>query len=164
MSRRSTLFVCGGLLFALALVLSAPGATRADIVSYAIVQKDGSLRVSGRTIRLFGIYIPPTGRFCQTKLRPSRCGQRAVLALDFRAHGFVRCRKQWRNNDGSITAVCWVDGQGSVLDDPEDLGAWMLRQGWALALPDAPFEYHALERIARAHHRGVWGFQVDSIR
>ncbi len=164
MSRRLTLFICGGLWLALALVLSAPVPARADFVNYAIVQDDGSLRVSGWTIRLFGIYIPPTRRTCQTHLRPGRCGQRAVVALDFKTHGFVRCRKQARNRDGSITAVCWVNGQGSVLADPEDLSAWMLRQGWALALPDAPFEYHALERIARARRRGVWGFEVDSVR
>lgn len=136
----------------------------ADIVSYAIVQDDGSLRVRGRTIRLFGIYIPPTGRTCRTVVRPVRCGPRAVLALDFKISGFVHCEEKSTNADGSISAVCRVDGGRSLLSPREDLGAWMLIQGWAVALPGAPFEYVTLEKIARAHHRGVWGFQVDSVQ
>jgi endonuclease YncB( thermonuclease family) len=38
-----------------------------------------------------------------------------------------------------------------------------LNQGWALALPGAPFSYVALERIAQSRGRGLWGFQADSI-
>jgi hypothetical protein len=30
-------------------------------------------------------------------------------------------------------------------------GAYLIQRGWALALPTAPFEYHAMERIARAN-------------
>ena len=33
----------------------------------------------------------------------------------------------------------------------------------ALALPDAPFEYHALEKIARHRGLGVWGMPADRI-
>ena len=44
------------------------------------------------------------------------------------------------------------------------LGAYLIGEGLALALPNAPFAYHAEEKIARANGRGVWGFQVDSIR
>ena len=46
---------------ALSILLSLSVATKAlaaDISSYAFVQDDGSLRVDGRAIRLFGIYIP----------------------------------------------------------------------------------------------------------
>ena len=63
----------------------------------------------------------------------------------------------------SINAVCEVKGQGSMLTPREDLAAWMLRNGWAVALPDAPFEYHVFEDIARTHKRGIWGFQVDHV-
>ena len=43
------------------------------------------------------------------------------------------------------------------------MAAWLISEGWALALPDAPFEYVALERIAHAQQRGVWGFTVDRL-
>jgi endonuclease YncB( thermonuclease family) len=123
----------------------------AEITSYAIVKEDGTLRLRGRTIRLYGIYIPATDRTCQTFTRPVNCGTRAVLALEFKiGANFVSCEPQWRNDDRSITAVCHVEG--------EDLGAYLIERGWALALPDAPFEYVALEKIARSRGIGVWGF------
>lgn len=128
----------------------------AEISSYAIVQHDGTLRVDGRTIRLYGIHIPPTGDTCRTNERPVRCSSRAALALEFKIQGFVHCSPQGRFDDGSITAIC--------LADDVDLSAYLLERGWALALPDAPFEYQALERIAQQRQMGVWGFPVEPIR
>jgi endonuclease YncB( thermonuclease family) len=129
----------------------------ADISSYAFVQPDGSLRISGETIRLYGIYVPPTDQSCRTFERPIECGSRAQLALDFHIGvEFVHCEEKARQADGSLIALCRARG--------EDLSAWMLQRGWAVAVPDAPFEYVALERIARAKGLGVWGFPVDIIR
>jgi endonuclease YncB( thermonuclease family) len=129
----------------------------AEISSFAFVQSDGTLRVSGETIRLYGIYVPPTDQSCRTFERPIECGTRASLALDFHIGvEFVHCEVKLRHQDGSLTALCRVRG--------EDLSAWMLQKGWALALPDAPFEYTAFEKIARARGLGVWGFPVDVIR
>lgn len=139
-----------------------PAQVRADIESYAIVKDDASLLIRGKTIRLFGIYIPPSAKHCGTTLRPARCASRASLALDFLIQGFVRCTEKGKYRDGSISALCRV--RHTAFSDGQDLGAYLIREGWALALPNAPFEYLALQRIARAHHKGVWGFQVDSIR
>jgi len=44
------------------------------------------------------------------------------------------------------------------------LSEWMLQSGWAVALPDAPFEYSAMESIARSRGIGIWGIPVDVIR
>ncbi len=125
-----------------------------DIVSYAIVQDDGSLQVSRKKIWLYGIYIPATDRTCRTYILPIRCGPRAVLALDFKIGPyFVHCEEKSENPDGSINAVCKVKD--------EDLAAWMLSQGWAVTRPDAPFEYAVLEKIARHKGRGIWGRIID---
>jgi endonuclease YncB( thermonuclease family) len=79
------------------------------------------------------------------------------LALDFKIGAeFVRCNVQTRNSDGSVTGFCTARG--------EDLAAIMLQSGWAAALPDAPFEYSALEKIARSRGVGVWGIPVDRPR
>ena len=145
------------LLLTIVLGLWSPAGRPADLVSYASVREDGSLLVRGRTVRLYGVYIPPTERTCQTFLSPVRCAPRAVLQLDFKIGSrFVHCDRQARSSDGSVSAICRVNG--------EDLGAWLLSQGWALATPDAPFEYHALERIARSRQVGVWGFAVDAVQ
>jgi endonuclease YncB( thermonuclease family) len=137
-------------------------ATASEIVSYAIVQDDGSLRVRGKTIRLFGIYMPRTERNCRTDFSPPLCGNRPVRALKTRIRGFVRCLPQGKFSDGSLSAVCYVDGDSST-EPPIDLGAWLLEQGLAVAGPGAPFEYQTLQRIAEINRRGVWGFQVDQI-
>ena len=125
----------------------------AQVSSYAFVNDDGSLRIKGRTYRLHGVHIPATAPSCRTFERPVPCGSRAALALDFKIQGFVRCETRDRNDDGTVSAYCTTDG--------EDLAAYLLERGWALALPIAPFEYQALEKIARHRGLGVWGFPVE---
>lgn len=143
-------------------LLAAATAMARDFSSYASVADDGTLRVGTRKVHLYGIYIPPTGYTCRTFFSPPVCGSRATLALDFKIQGFVHCEEKSRNRDRSINAVCYV--KRSNFSQGEDLGAYLIRQGWALALPDASFEYHALEKIARQQSAGVWGFSVDGIR
>lgn len=149
-------------LLPLVFLLCAASVAAADIVSYAIVRDDATLRVQGKTIRLFGVYPVDTRRFCDPTFRPARCQTRASVALASKIQGFVRCQPRRRLRDGTISAICYVEGPG-LLDPPVDLGAYLIEQGWAVALPDAPFAYHTLEKIARVRRRGVWGFQADSI-
>ena len=150
------------ILLALGLLFGHGAAVGADIVSYAIVQDDATLRVQGKRIRLFGVYPVDLRRFCDDTFRPARCQTRAAVALASKIQGFVHCDPRVQYRDGAIGAFCSVTGDG-VLDPPVDLGAYLIREGWAVALPDAPFEYHTLEKIARVNGRGVWGFQADSI-
>lgn len=147
--------------FILCCLLAAPG--KADFRGPTYVLPDGTLKVDGRRVRLYGVYIPRTDRFCRTTLRPVRCAPRAALQLDTRIQGFVRCQPRLRYADRSVAAVCWTRGDGSVLAPELDLGAWLISQGWAVAAPGAPFEYVVQERIARTNGRGIWGFQADSI-
>jgi endonuclease YncB( thermonuclease family) len=127
-----------------------------EISSYAHVNEDATLEISNRTVRLYGIHIPRTDRTCRTSTRPPVCGSRAVLALEFRIDGFVRCELGDRLPDGTVPGVCRVDA--SAFSEGEDLAAYLLEQGWAVALPDAPVEYQTLEKIARSRGIGVWGF------
>lgn len=158
---RSVTIVVAALLICLSATVS-PAAAEAGRLAF--VQHDGSLKIGGRTIRLYGIYIPPTERICRTFLRPPRCAPRAVLALDRMVHGLVWCDVVHRNPDGTISAVCKVRGKDSRLGSRQDLATQLLRFGWAVALPHASFQYKTLENIARTHRRGVWAFHADSIR
>ncbi len=126
-----------------------------ELTSYALVRDDATLQVAGRHLRLYGIHIPGSERTCEHRIRPVRCGSRAAGALRFKIQGFVSCRLGGKYEDGSIAAYCRVDG--------EDLGAYLIERGWAVALPDAPFAYHVSERIARHRGFGVWGFNADRI-
>jgi endonuclease YncB( thermonuclease family) len=155
---RKTLFSALAILAVWAAVANLPrAAAQSEISSFASVQEDGSLKMSGSLVRLFGIYIPPTDQTCSTFIRPMPCGTRASLALEFKISGaFVHCQPRATNPDGSITASCTMDR--------EDLSAWMLQRGWAVALPDAPFEYRTLEKIAQSRGIGIWGIPVETLR
>ena len=145
-----------GVALVLMLAPIAPLDAASTLSSYAIVHDDGTLTIRKRRIRLHGIYIPDTPRSCSRVMRPVRCGSRAANALDFKIHGFVECRPLYRHRDRSISAVCYNGGH--------DLGAYLIDRGWAVASPDAPFEYMVIERIARHNHRGIWGFSADVIQ
>ena len=138
-----------------AAVLPVPAAAAG---SYAIVHDNGSLTVDGRTVWLYGIDIPIEDRTCLTFLNPARCGPKAVLMLELKIDShFVDCRTRRQYADGTVTAVCRVEGT--------DLSAWMLAQGWAVAKPHAPAAYLALQKQARAHQRGLWNlFPSGSIQ
>ena len=138
-----------------ALAWPAVPAASAALVSYAKVRPDATLLVGSRMVRLYGIYIPPSGRTCRPNLRPVKCGSNAALALDFKIRGFVHCQQVHRNRDRSITALCRNKGV--------DLSAYLIERGWAVALPNGPFEYQVLERIARARNMGVWGMHGVAI-
>lgn len=136
-------------------------ASARELVGHAIVRSDGTLLIKERVVHLDGIYLPPTNRQCRDWIRPVRCDSRAVMALDFKVKGFVRCFPQSENEDRSLNAVCYVDR--TSFSRGEDLAAYLLERGWAIALPNAPFEYRAIEKIALSRELGVWGFQADSI-
>ena len=144
------------------LISAMAGVSAREFSSYASVAEDGSLRVGNRKVHLYGIYLPPSGQHCTTLFSPRVCGSRAAVALDFKIQGFVHCKQKRVNRDRSITAVCYVNHSHS--DEGEDLGAYLIQQGWAMALPDAPFEYHAMEKIARSQSRGIWGFTIDGVQ
>lgn len=143
------------------LALLAAEASARDLVGPAIVRSDGSLLIRNQVVHLFGVYIPTTERQCRTWMDPVRCDDRAVLALNFKVRGFIHCEPELEHVDGSVSAVCFVDR--TRFHPGEDLAAYLIRRGWALARPEAPFEYQALERIAQQQGVGVWGFRVDSI-
>ena len=129
------------------------------LTSYAFVNDDGTLRIKKKNIHLYGIHIPKTSNNCRSNQHPRVCGQRAALALEFKIKSFVRCEITSENPNGSLTGLCHVNY--SKFDEGEDLSAYLLERGWAAALPDAPIEYHTLEKIARSRGWGVWGIAID---
>jgi len=134
-------------------MFSATPGWSADVKGYAFVNDDGTLRVRGKTIHLYGIHIPETSIICKTAFRPPICGTRAAVALVFKLNaGWPHCEPRETHSDRSITAVCRVDDT--------DLSAYLLKSGWAVATADAPIEYHTLEKIARTRRIGVWGIPI----
>ena len=141
-------------LLALALWPQAPATWAADLAGLAVVNEDATLSLHARDVALWGIHIPHGATECQAYSRPAGCGAPASRALKTKVQGFVQCERQAERADGVIEALCRVDEPG--YDTGLDLAAWLVDQGWAVPLPDAPFEYHVLERLARQTGRGLW--------
>ena len=144
----------------LLLALWAAASPAHEISSSARVNEDGTLRIARKTIHLYGIHIPQLGRTCDNR-QPAMCGTRAAIALDFKIDGFVRCKLLGENADGTYIGQCRVNA--SSFDEGDDLSAYLLERGWAVALPDAPVSYQALEKIARSRQVGNWGMPVDRV-
>lgn len=129
----------------------------------AIVRDDGTLSIGGTVVRLFGIYLPQLERSCRTSIRPPVCAPKAVLVLENKVRGFVRCEIVRRGADGVLEGICGQRGRDSFAPR-EDLAAFLVQEGFALAAPEAPPEYRALERLAESRELGLWGNQFVNIR
>lgn len=139
--------------FTLWLAFLVPASLAADLFSYVIVQDDGTLKIRGKIVHLYAIHLPDTERTCRQNVRPIRCTSRAAHALEFKiGSSFVQCERKSTNPDRSLVAQCYLKG--------EDLSAYLLERGWAVATDDAPFEYRTLERIARSRRLGIWGLPI----
>lgn len=125
-----------------------------EIAGLAFVNDDATLSVHRRQIRLWGIHIPRGAEECTAYGRATDCGLAAARALKQKVEGFVHCEDLGRA-DGLSLGRCRMAASG--FERGLDLGAWLVEQGWAVALPEAPVEYQVLERIARDTGRGVWG-------
>jgi endonuclease YncB( thermonuclease family) len=133
--------------FLCALFVFASAALAASLTGRASIMDGNTLVIHGRLIRLYGIDAPETAQTCSINGR--RCGEEAAHALsDFIGERPVACDKRELDRDGRIVAVCHVGG--------EDIGAWMVLQGWALAYSHPSRDYFDEELAARANKRGIW--------
>ncbi len=61
----------------------------------------------------------------------------------------MTCEDLGRDRYERIIARCTVAG--------EDLGEWMVAQGWAVAYYQFYYEYSRAEHRAKSARRGIWG-------
>ncbi len=120
------------------------------LTGVASVVDGDTLVIHGERIRLHGIDSPESAQRCT---RPNgqqwRCGQKAALALADRiGRQTVRCEGKERDRYGRLVAVCYHKGQ--------NLNAWMVRQGWALAYRRYSKDYVGQEQQAEASKAGIW--------
>ncbi|MGD9742358.1 MAG: thermonuclease family protein [Dongiaceae bacterium] len=121
------------------------------IVGIASVIEADAIEISGQRIRLLDMDAPETQQLCQdTAGADYRCGQKAALLLsDFIGQRTVTCDGSDLDRYGRTLARCTVGG--------EDLGLWLIEQGWAV-----PYRYCKCETYrdaaleAAAQDRGIW--------
>jgi len=132
------------------LLLCGPAAAAGTISGPATVIDGDTIEVHGTRINLYGIDAPETAQSCQTVTgREYRCGREAAQALS--AHigsGVVTCERRENSAAGGIAGLCLAHG--------EDLSAWMVTRGYALASRQVTAAYTRQEGQAWATRRGLW--------
>ena len=114
-----------------------------------------TIEIHGQRIRLFGIDAPEGGQLCA---RPAgerwRCGQQGSFALSDRiGRATVSCQPRDVDRFGRVVAVCFLG--------KEDLGRWMVLNGWAVAFRRYSLDYVAEEDAARRSKVNFWSGEFE---
>ena len=104
--------------------------------------------IDGVRWRLHGIDAPESRQTCRTWGRTWDCGTAATEALMSRAAG-MSCAGSETDRYGRSIGVCSSGG--------EDLNAWLVANGWALAYRQYADDYVDEEEEARSQRRGIHG-------
>ncbi|WP_439580407.1 thermonuclease family protein [Elioraea sp.] len=135
----------------MALAWLTPGSLASDRIQGVASVVDGdTIEIHGTRIRLHGIDAPESAQRClDASDRPWPCGRRAAFALADRiGRSTISCRRTDTDRYGRVIAVCSLGR--------EDLNAWMVGSGWAVAFRRYSTDYVAQEERARARRVGIW--------
>ena len=124
-----------------------------QVAGQASVIDGDTIEIRSQRIRISGVDAPETGQVCYSSSgRQWRCGQRAALMLaDHLGAAPVSCRTGGQDRYGRWLARCTAHGQ--------DLGEWLVRNGWAVPYFDHNHAYAEAQRAARASRSGLWAGQ-----
>ena len=120
------------------------------LIGQASVIDGDTLEIHGQRVRLYGIDAMESRQLCWNgKRKRYACGREAALALDdFIGDSVIACESRGHDRYQRMVARCSVRG--------EDLGAWLVESGHALAYRQYSLDYVKQERGARKGKRGVW--------
>ena len=108
-----------------------------------------TVRVAGKTFRLYGIDAPDIAQTCEIRGRTYNCGRVSMTALmDLVAGVSIRCVPRRGAGTSPVTANCFAAGY--------DLSEGMVHTGWALAMPRGGTKYARIEARAKNAKRGLW--------
>lgn len=139
----------------LLLVLFGSPAHSETISGTATVIDGDTIDIHGNRIRLHAIdAIESQQRCTRTDGTEWRCGRDAAFALsDHIGRAPVSCTVNDTDRYGRLVAVCFLRG--------EDLNAWMVKNGWAVAYRRYGLDYVQEERLARKRGAGIWSAQFE---
>jgi endonuclease YncB( thermonuclease family) len=120
------------------------------ITGIARVIDGDTIEIRGVRIRLFGIDAPEGAQYCRhSDGTPWQCAEEATRALEqYIESRPVVCVQRDVDRYRRLVCQCAVGG--------EDINAWLVRNGWAVAFTRYSREYVEQELQARAGRRGIW--------
>jgi endonuclease YncB( thermonuclease family) len=144
------LLVLASLAGGIALWLAGPPGASAEVTGPAGVTDGDTVTVGGRVIRLDGIDAPELRQSClRSDGSAWPCGQMAAAALATRLGGeAVRCRLVGTDRFDRALGLCRAGG--------DDINAWLVREGWAVAYTRYSWRYLPQQAIAWWEGRGIW--------
>jgi endonuclease YncB( thermonuclease family) len=109
-----------------------------------------TIEIHGSRIRLHAIDAIESRQKCLLANGTEwRCGTDAANAFAKKVgRSPVECRVNDEDRYGRFVAKCYQNG--------EDLNAWLVANGWAVAYPQYGRDYMAQEAEAKAAKRGIW--------
>lgn len=134
-----------------ALVAAFASSVQAQTISGTASVIDGdTIEIHGQRIRISAIDAIESRQPCiLAGGNHWNCGRDAAFALsDKIGRAPLACEVKDIDRYGRSVAVCGLDG--------EDIGAWMVENGWAVAYRRYGTEYVAAEGRARAAGLGIW--------
>lgn len=126
-------------------------AQEARVLTETVRVIDGdTVAMGSQRIRFYGVDAPESSQVCGQGQSAWRCGAAAgdMLAREI-ANRPVSCAVQDTDHYGRLVAICYTD-RG------EDLNAFMVSQGLAVAYTQYSTRYVSQERSAKAHRYGIW--------
>lgn len=138
------------------LFLAWPSAAAQKIIGTASVIDGDTIEIHGKRIRLHSIDAVEGRQKCRLPDGKAwRCGAAAAAALSDRTgRRPVFCAPQDIDRYGRVVAICTVGG--------EDVAAWMVAQGWAMAYRKYSTAYVGDEKSARLARRGLWANEFQA--
>lgn len=133
----------------------SPALAQPRISGTATVRDGDTLDMDGLRIRLFGVDAP---EYAQSCTRPDGTGWPCgTAALDALANKVGKRRIDCEQRDVDVyrrsVAVCRLNG--------EDLNAWLVAEGWAVAYREFSEDYVDEEETARARRLNIWNGSVQ---
>lgn len=115
-----------------------------------------TLTIDGGSVTLFGIVMPAPDATCWDAHEvPYACGRQVREKMIARI-GTAEpiCERHDRPDSGSAEATCRIGD--------EDLGDWMIANGYAMPARDAPASYRRASDLAWGRRAGLWAGVFDN--
>lgn len=107
------------------------------------------IEIDQQKIKLHGIDTPELEQICYVEGKPWQCGLTAQRKLTQKIEGeSLTCLGKERNNNDILMAECFVGRQ--------NLNAWLVEQGWAVAERQDSRSFISHEIIAKRDRRGLY--------
>lgn len=129
---------------------ATPSLSDSQIIGRASVIDGDTIEIHNQRIRFEGIDAPESRQTCNDPSgAPWQCGRASAFALaDKIGTATVACQAHGRDRYKRALAVCYLSD--------EDLSAWMVQNGWAVAYRKYSTAYVVQEDEARHSERNIW--------